>query len=80
MAEEQLERSILERKEHDELHTIASAMSLTPAPRSRKADIIDLILEATGVDGAEGDERSGRQRSASRGSQGDCLRDDPSGT
>ena len=52
MAEEQLERSILERKERDELHAIASAMSLTPAPRSRKADIIDLILEATGVDGA----------------------------
>ena len=50
MAEQQLERSILERKERDELHAIASAMSLTPAPRSRKADIIDLILEATGVD------------------------------
>ena len=58
MAEEQLERSILERKERDELHAIASAMSLTPAPRSRKADIIDLILEATGVDGA-GESESG---------------------
>ncbi|MCU1495491.1 MAG: transcription termination factor Rho [Acidimicrobiaceae bacterium] len=49
MAGEQLERSILERKERDELHAIASAMALKPASRSRKADIIDLILTATGV-------------------------------
>jgi transcription termination factor Rho len=49
MAGEQLERSILERKERDELHAIASAMALKPASRSRKAEIIDLILAATGV-------------------------------
>jgi transcription termination factor Rho len=49
MAEEQLERSILESKERDELQAIANAMSLEPAPRSKKGDIIDLILEATGV-------------------------------
>jgi transcription termination factor Rho len=49
MAGEQLERSILERKERDELHSIAAAMSLEPRPRSRKAEIIDLILQATGV-------------------------------
>ncbi|MDA8292310.1 MAG: transcription termination factor Rho [Actinomycetota bacterium] len=53
MAGEQLERSILERKERDELHAIASAMSLKPASRSRKADIIDLILTASGVPVAE---------------------------
>jgi transcription termination factor Rho len=50
MVEQQLERSILERKERDELHAIAAAMALTPAPRLKKAEIIDLILEATGVD------------------------------
>ncbi len=49
MAEEQLERSILESKERNELQAIATAMSLEPAPRSKKDDIIDLILEATGV-------------------------------
>ncbi|MCU1491139.1 MAG: Transcription termination factor Rho, partial [Acidimicrobiaceae bacterium] len=49
MAGEQLERSILERKERDELHAIAAAMSLAPRPRSKKADIIDLILRATGA-------------------------------
>jgi transcription termination factor Rho len=54
MAEEQLERSILESKERDELQAIANAMSLEPAPRSKKNDIIELILEATGVgNGAE---------------------------
>jgi transcription termination factor Rho len=49
MAGEQLERSILERKERDELHAIASAMSLKLTARSKKADIIDVILAATGV-------------------------------
>src|SRR5665213_3303567 len=50
MAGEQLERSILERKERDELHAIANAMSLKPTARQKKSDIIDLILRATGVD------------------------------
>jgi transcription termination factor Rho len=59
--EQQLERSVLERKERDELHAIAEAMSLKPGSRARKADIIDQILRATGVevassgDGAAGD-------------------------
>jgi len=77
MAEEQLERSILERKERDELHAIASAMSLTPAPRSRKADIIDLILEATGVDGAEGDGGPGGNGSRVPEAARAIARDDP---
>jgi transcription termination factor Rho len=50
MAGEQLERSILEGKEREELHAIASAMALKPTARSKKSDIIDLILEATGVE------------------------------
>jgi transcription termination factor Rho len=48
--EQQLERSVLERKERDELHAIAEAMSLKPGSRARKADIIDQILRATGVE------------------------------
>ena len=55
MATEQLERSILERKERDELHAIAAAMALKPAARLKKADIIDLILRATGVGTESGD-------------------------
>ena len=48
-AEQQLERSVLERKERDELTAIAQAMSLKTTTRTKKADIIDQILTATGV-------------------------------
>src|SRR3984957_8537610 len=54
-AEQQLERSVLESKERDELHAIAQAMSLKTTTRSKKADIIDQILEAAGVK-SNGDE------------------------
>ncbi len=52
-AGQQLERSVLESKEREELHAIAQAMSLKTTSRTKKADIIDQILEATGVTGAE---------------------------
>ncbi|MDA8070375.1 MAG: transcription termination factor Rho [Actinomycetota bacterium] len=57
-AEQQLERSVLERKERDELRAIAQAMSLDTNSRTKKADIIAKILVAAGVevgssDGAE---------------------------
>jgi transcription termination factor Rho len=52
-AEQQLERSVLESKERDELHAIAQAMSLKTTSRTKKADIIDQILEATGVSGPD---------------------------
>src|SRR5436305_2195129 len=48
--EQQLERSVLEAKERDELYTIAEALSLKPASRTKKADLVDQILKATGVD------------------------------
>jgi transcription termination factor Rho len=48
-AEQQLERSVLEGKERDELSAIAQAMSLKTTTRTKKADIIDQILTATGV-------------------------------
>jgi transcription termination factor Rho len=50
-AEQQLERSVLEGKERDELSAIAQAMSLKTTTRTKKADIIDQILDATGVTG-----------------------------
>jgi transcription termination factor Rho len=53
-AEEQLERSVLERKERDELHAIAQAMSLKTTSRTKKSDIIDRILEAAGVTSSNG--------------------------
>jgi len=48
-AEQQLERSVLESKEREELHAIASAMDIKTTTRSKKADLIDQILSATGV-------------------------------
>jgi transcription termination factor Rho len=54
-AEQQLERSVLESKEREELHAIAQAMDLKTTTRSKKADLIDQILSATGVNGTNGD-------------------------
>ncbi len=48
-AEKQLERSVLEAKERDELHAIAQAMAIKTTSRTKKSDIIDSILSATGV-------------------------------
>jgi transcription termination factor Rho len=44
-----LERSALERKDRDELLTIAQALGAKPASRATKATIVNLILEVTGV-------------------------------
>jgi transcription termination factor Rho len=45
----ELERSALEAKDREELLTIANALGGKPASRARKAAIVDLILELTGV-------------------------------
>ena len=71
-AEQQLERSVLESKERGELHAIAQAMSLKTTSRTKKADIIDRILTATGVTeggngsraAANGGSGNGRSRAA----------------
>ena len=52
--EQQLERSVLEGKERDELHAIADALGTKPGSRAKKADLIDSILRATGVDVGNG--------------------------
>jgi transcription termination factor Rho len=49
-----LERSALERKDREELTTIAQALGAKPPSRARKADIVQLILELTGVEPAGG--------------------------
>ncbi|MBW3580640.1 MAG: Rho termination factor N-terminal domain-containing protein, partial [Actinobacteria bacterium] len=49
MSESVLERSVLERKERDELQAIARAMGVQPAARARKADLVDLILATAGI-------------------------------
>jgi len=49
MSEPQLERSVLEAKEREELHAIAEALGTKPGSRARKSDLILQILRATGV-------------------------------
>ena len=46
---ETLERSVLERKERDELATIASALGMKPSGRAKKDTLIDQILKTAGV-------------------------------
>ena len=75
-AEQQLERSVLESKERDELHAIAQALSVKTNTRTKKADIIDGILKATGVavdesPAAAPAPRAPRGRSRSTGCTGD---------
>jgi len=69
--EQALERSVLERKERDELQTIAEALGVKPGSRTKKADLIAQILVAAGVEpapngsatnGAAGNEKPKRTR------------------
>ncbi len=50
MSETQLERSVLEAKERDELFAIADALGASPAARAKKSDLINQILLATGIE------------------------------
>jgi transcription termination factor Rho len=50
MSDLQLERSVLEAKERDELFAIALALGTTPAARTKKADLVSQILQMTGVE------------------------------
>ncbi len=49
------ERSLLESKERDELSQIAESLGKKPSARSKKATIIDLILELAGVTSGGGE-------------------------
>src|SRR6202035_4977241 len=70
-AEQQLERFHLERKEREELRAIAQAMALDTNSRSKKADIIDQILRAAGVDVAGGQSANGGSATPAR-TRGAC--------
>ena len=54
-----LERSVLERKERDELATIASALGLKAGARAKKETLIDQILKGSGVGSGSGTGSSG---------------------
>jgi transcription termination factor Rho len=58
MSETQLERSVLEAKERDELLAIADALGAKPSARARNADLISQILQATGIEPPAADVQS----------------------
>ena len=68
MSEPQLERSVLEAKEREELYAIADALGTKPGRRAKKADLITQILRATGVE--TGAPRAGREAEADPGQEG----------
>ena len=49
----ELRRSALERKDRDELVTIATTLGVKPPSRARKAEIVDLILTTVTTDAAD---------------------------
>jgi transcription termination factor Rho len=64
VSEPQLERSVLESKEREELFAIANALGTKPTSRARKSDLVNQILQATGVEvvAAEKPRRATRTR------------------
>ncbi|MBV9660312.1 MAG: transcription termination factor Rho [Acidimicrobiales bacterium] len=76
MSQPQLERSVLEAKERDELVAIADALGARPAARAKKADLITQILRATGIetDGESDSAPAGAPRSRAAGSRGSGSR------
>src|SRR3954449_4261461 len=52
--EQQLERSMLDGKDREELHAIAGAMGVKGITRLRKADLVDAILAAAAGQGGGG--------------------------
>jgi len=73
----QLERSLLETKERDELQMIAQAMELKTSARASKATLIGAILDATGVAaedaGATAPRHATAKRSAAASTNGDAA-------
>jgi transcription termination factor Rho len=69
MSDSELDRSVLDTKDREELHQIAGAMGVNAATRMKKADLIDAILGATdggaseSAAGSDGSDRPKRVRS-----------------
>jgi transcription termination factor Rho len=72
-----LERSALERKDREELTTIAQALGAKPPSRARKAEIVQLILELTGVAGAERGDGNGAPSKAEPAGQAGAAGEEP---
>jgi transcription termination factor Rho len=70
LAPQALERSVLERKEREELAAIAEAMGVKPAARASKTTLIDQILRQAGIETSEARPRRARTSKAAGGVNG----------
>ena len=75
MSDLQLERSVLEAKERDELFAIALALGTSPAARTKKADLVSHILQVTGVEQEQPPSTEKPRASRSRRSAATTTRD-----
>src|SRR5258708_10101431 len=73
MSTQELDRSVLDAKDREELHAIAGAMGVKAPTRMRKGELIDAILDA-----AEGESGSGDQPGATSSSSDTASDDDRS--
>jgi transcription termination factor Rho len=77
--EQQIERSMLDGKDREQLHEIAGAIGVRAATRMKKADLIEAILDAANGEGAAtgedatGEGRSRRVRSTRSAGEDDAL-------
>ena len=62
MSGTQLERSVLEAKEREELVAIADALGTKPTARAKKSDLVNQILRATGVESEATDDGAAKPR------------------
>ncbi|TML59183.1 MAG: hypothetical protein E6G17_11650, partial [Actinobacteria bacterium] len=71
-----LERSVLERKQRDELQTIAEALGMKPTSGARKAELVDQILREAGIENGEEPAKPKRARTRAKASDdGDAPAD-----
>jgi transcription termination factor Rho len=72
MSENELDRSVLDSKDREELHAIAGAMGVRAATRMKKADLIDAILGAADNDGGDGATDKPKRVRSRRASEADA--------
>src|SRR5690348_15231544 len=84
MSENELDRSVLDSKDREELHAIAGAMGVRAATRMKKADLIEAILGAgnnesgdAGSDGSNDSAASGSEKPKRVRSRRASEADDP---
>ena len=80
-SEQQLERSMLDGKDREELHAIAGAMGVKGITRLRKADLVDAILAAAagraGGNGGAATKTKARERLGERLGRGQAQASRP---